>query len=128
MKGLLVCLVFFCLSISSHARGTAFLIDSVPKRTTGVSHNGGKLYCSDYAKTRYKLSISGTSVKITRMYKEYVESFTGVIRHGKIYSNNPDEKNLKGLEGRYYKLEGNNFGVLNIENGDYEWFAECKQK
>ena len=29
--------------------------------------------------------------------------------------------------GKYYKLQGKNFGVLNPENGDYEWFVECKQ-
>ncbi|HNP24859.1 MAG TPA: hypothetical protein PKL37_22475 [Panacibacter sp.] len=66
-------------------------------------------------------------IKITRLYKEYKDVITGVIKNGKIYSNDPNEKNFKPVWGKYYKLVKENFGVLNIENGDYEWFSECKE-
>ena len=102
-------------------------MDTLPKKTKIIYVKKEKLYCSDFAKTKYELSITGTKIKITRFYKEYTDSYTGIIKKGKIYSDNPDEKNLKDLHGRYYKLEGIFFGVLNIENGDYEWFTECKQ-
>ena len=103
------------------------VVDSVPHKNKIAPSRNEKLYCSDVAKTRYKLAITGNKIKITRLYKEYVDSYTGFIKSGKIYSNDPDEKNLKDVHGKYYKLKGKNFGVLNIENGDYEWFVECKQ-
>ena len=103
-----------------------FTTDSIPKKYKAPDKKG-KLYCSDLAKTKYKLLLTGTKIKITRLYKEYVDNYTGVLKNGKIYSNDPNEKNLKDVWGRYYKLDGKNFGVLNIENGDYEWFTECKQ-
>ena len=101
-------------------------IDTIPKKNKLVSNKNEKLYCSDFAKTRYRLSVNGSKITITRFYKEYTDKYSGIIKHGKIYSNNPDEKSIKDLQGKYYKFEGKNFGVLNIENGDYEWFTECK--
>jgi hypothetical protein len=101
--------------------------DSVPYKIKLAPSVNEKLYCSGIAKTRYKLAITGNKIKITRLYKEYVDSYTGLIKNGKIYSNDPNEKNLKDVQGKYYKLEGKNFGVLNTENGDYEWFVECKK-
>ncbi len=100
-----------------------FTADTIPKKINKKE----KLYCSGFAKTKYKLLITGTKIRITRLYKEYVDHYTGILKNGKIYSNDPNEKNLKDVWGRYYKLDGKNFGVLNIENGDYEWFTECKQ-
>jgi hypothetical protein len=103
-----------------------FTTDTIPKKLKAFNKNE-KIYCSDFAKTKYKLLITGTKIKITRLYKEYVDHYTGTLKNGKIYSNDPNEKNLKDVWGRYYKLDGKNFGVLNVENGDYEWFVECKQ-
>lgn len=96
----------------------------------GTNHVVGakeKTYCSAFAKTKYKLLINKDKIKITRLYKEYKDVFTGVIKRGKIYSNDPNEKSFKPVWGKLYKLENGSFGVLNIENGDYEWFTECKE-
>lgn len=119
---------FILLIISFFCRANCReLTDTVPGKERTVSFKSVKLYCSDFAKTKYKLSTDGSKITITRFYKEYTDKYSGIIKHGKIYSNNPDEKNIKNLQGKYYKLEGKNFGVLNIENGDYEWFTECKR-
>ena len=124
---LLTFLFFFNLAHATDRNShLIFTTDTIPKKLTAVNKNE-KLYCSGFAKTRYELLITGNKIKITRLYKEYVDNYTGVLKNGKIYSNDPNEKNFKNVWGRYYKLDGKNFGVLNIENGDYEWFTECKQ-
>lgn len=126
MKSIFLFLLFIAPGIC-HANDKIVAKDTIPGKMKVVPNKIEKLYCSDFAKTQYRLFITGTKIRITRLYKGYVDKYTGTIKNGKIYSNNPDEKNLKDLHGRYYKLEGKNFGVLNIENGDYEWFTECKQ-
>lgn len=95
-------------------------------KTNDASIDKEKTYCSPYAKTKYKLLINKEKVRITRLYKEYKDVFTGVIKNGKIYSNDPEEKKFKPVWGKYYKLSKEGFSVLNIENGDYEFFSECK--
>jgi hypothetical protein len=128
MKNIFLVLALCLASVFCRANSAVLSItDTLPKKEKLIVNKNEKLYCSDFAKTKYKLSIVGTKIKITRLYKEYIDNYTGVIRNGKIYSNDPNEKNLKDVRGQYYKLEGKSFGVLNIENGDYEWFTECKQ-
>jgi hypothetical protein len=118
---------FFKLTHATNCNGHLnFTTDTIAKEFRAPDKKE-KLYCSDFAKTKYKLLKTGTKIKITRLYKEYVDHYTGILKNGKIYSNDPNEKNLKDVWGRYYKLDGKNFGVLNVENGDYEWFVECKQ-
>ncbi len=102
------------------------LTDTVPKKVTKNSVQKEKLYCSTFAKTKYKVLITGNKVRITRLYKEYVDVINGIFKNGKIYSDDTNEKSNKLAWGKYYKLNGNSFSVLNIENGDYEWFAQCK--
>jgi hypothetical protein len=127
MKNIFLFLVLLTTTNFCRAGNSSYPVaDSMP-HTNKIASRNEKLYCSDFAKTRYKLAISGNKIKITRLYKEYVDSYSGVIKSGKIYSNDPNEKNLKMVWGKYYKLQGKNFGVLNPENGDYEWFVECKQ-
>jgi hypothetical protein len=126
MKNLFILLLLFSLSLAGRANMVSlFQADRLPKKSRLISPKE-KTYCSGSAKTKYRVLITGTKIKITRLYKEYIDSYTGVIKNGKIYSNDPEEKKLKDLHGKYYKLQGKNFGVLNIENGDYEWFTECK--
>lgn len=126
MKSIFLFLLLIA-SAACHAERKELPADTIPRKAKFIAVKKEKLYCSDFAKTKYRISTTGNKIKITRLYKQYTDSYTGIIKNGKIYSDNPDEKNLKDLRGRYYKLEGKNFGVLNIENGDYEWFTECKQ-
>jgi hypothetical protein len=86
-----------------------------------------KTYCSPFAQTKYKVQITKNKIRITRLYKEYKEVITGLIKGGKIYSNDPGEKDFKPVSGRYYKLGKDSFSVLNIENGEYEQFTLCKE-
>lgn len=119
--------LIFSFSVAYRANTALFTqADKIPQILKSISSENEKIYCSDFAETKYRLLITGTKIKIIRLYKEYADNYNGVIKNGKIYFNNSDEKNLKDLRGKYYKLEGKNFAVLNIENGDYEWFAECK--
>src|SRR5215213_5868559 len=40
-----------------------------------------KLYCSSYLKTKYRIAISGSKIKITRLYKEYTDVFHGNVKN-----------------------------------------------
>jgi hypothetical protein len=97
--------------------------DTLPKKGNYKSAGTEKFYCSPFAKTRYKILITGNQIKITRLYKEYADVINGILKKGRIYSNDPYEK---GSEGRYYKFKKNAFLVLNVENGEYEAFNLCK--
>jgi hypothetical protein len=85
-----------------------------------------KVYCSTYLKTKYRIIVTGSKIKITRIYKEYVDVIHGNLKNGKIFTDDPNEKSAKQFQGKYYQLKGKSFGVLNVENGDYEWFSLCK--
>lgn len=87
----------------------------------------GRIYCSPYAETRYRVQVRKDKLKITRFYREYRNVFNGKLKNGKIYSDDPAEKGFKPVWGRYYKLGKNSFSVLNIENGEYEQFTLCKE-
>jgi hypothetical protein len=131
MKALVLILLYLLTSTVVRANSLSSQIenhlqDSLPKKLSVNANKNEKLYCSDFAKSKYKILISGSKIKITRLYKEYVETFSGTIKNGKIYSNNPDEITVNGTKGKYYKFQDGYFGVLNIENGDYEWFSTCK--
>lgn len=86
-----------------------------------------KVYCSSYAKTKYRVQITKGKITITRLYKEYRYVITGKLKNGKIYSDDPNEKNFRPVWGKYYLLGKNSFSVLNIENGEYERFTLCKE-
>ena len=131
MKSLVLILLYFFTSTIVRANSLSGQIenhpqDTLPKKLSVKANKNEKLYCSDFAKSKYKIMISGTKIKITCLYKEYVETFSGTIKNGKIYSNNPDEITVKDIKGKYYKFQDGYFGVLNMENGDYEWFSLCK--
>src|SRR5829696_3846629 len=132
MKNILLILAFSLFSNLGRAANSVHssiieLGDSTPKKVVTPIPQKEKLYCSPWAKTKYKVLITGSKIKITRLYKEYVDVITGNWKNGKIYSNDPAEKGLKALSGKYYKLKGSTFSVLNIENGEYEAFILCKE-
>src|SRR5215203_6969669 len=88
--------------------------------STAAPFQGKKRFCSVYRKTIYELSITGSTIKITSLYKEYTSVIKGTIRKGKIYTNDPQEKMFKDYSGKFYLLnkKGDYFRVLNAENGD----------
>jgi hypothetical protein len=97
--------------------------DTLPKR---VNVRNERLFCSAIHKTRYKILVTGNKIKITSFYENIRHVIVGTIKKGKIYSNDPEEKQNKSVNGKYYILKGNLFRVLNIENGDYEEYESCK--
>lgn len=125
--------LFLLLSQHMHAKQTFssvpanFIhVNSLLKKVNILSVKGEKIYCSPTGKTKYKLLITGSTIKITRLYQQYVDIYNGTLKNGKIYTNDPEEKRSKVIWGKFYKLQGTNFGVLNIANGDYEWYKLCK--
>lgn len=131
MKNIFLLLFFFFYTLNYSIQRIDLypylVIDKISKKTNKNSAPKEKIYFSNSAKTKYKILITGSSIKITRLYKEYVDVIMGTLKNGKIYSNDPNEKSFKPVWGKYYKLKDNNFGVLNTANGDYEWFTLCKE-
>lgn len=125
---LLLLLFLFAVPGSSRASNYNRACDSIPKKTKPTVSSHGKLYCSNFVNSRYRLSITTNKITIVRLDKGPAKTFHGILKNGKIYSDDADERKAKENRGRYYKLEAGNFGVLNVENGDYEWFVECKQQ
>jgi hypothetical protein len=122
-------LCLFCTEPHSSLATSVNNFNIVPGNRFVVQQNDSKeqTYCSPYAKTKYKVLITGSKIRITRLYKEYKNVFTGIYKKGRIFSNDPNEKKSRSANGRYYKLQDHSFGVLNIENGDYDWFELCSE-
>ncbi|HWJ91943.1 MAG TPA: hypothetical protein VNR87_12570 [Flavisolibacter sp.] len=128
MKNILLIVIFCSLSKLSDATDVpqlAFNADSLPRPVAISLEKGEKIYCSNYRKARYKILITATKIRITYLYKDYVQVIHGVIRKGKIYTDDPDEKRFKEYAGRIYVLEKSIFSVKNLENGEYDYFKPC---
>jgi len=87
--------------------------------------HGTKIFCSDYRKTKYKLSINGNEITIIAIYNGE-HTIKGIIKNGKIYSNDPFEKNNKMLAGKVYVFKNSTFKILTSEGGKYDEFNECR--
>jgi hypothetical protein len=109
-------------------------IDTIPKqvnpksntRTNNAQRSLEHQYCSNVRQTKYRVAVNGSKVVITSVYKDNKTKVTGTMKNGKIYSNDPFEKENKAYAGKYYVLKGKTFRVLNFENGDYEDFILCE--
>jgi hypothetical protein len=109
-----------------------FLFGSAQNKSTTHIHKsndtffqGTKLFCCIYRKTKYRLFIKGNEIEITAIYNGE-SMIKGVIKNGKIYSNDPMEKNNKMLAGKVYILNNNTFRILTSEGGEYDEFTKCK--
>ena|SRR6266487_4564620 len=96
------------------------------QKSNNIFFQGTKLFCSLYRKTKYRLFIKRNEISITTIYNGE-NTIKGVIKNGKIYSNNPLEKGNKMLAGEVYLLKNNTFRVLTSEGGEYDEFTKCKQ-
>jgi len=92
------------------------------QKSSNTFFQGTKLFCSDYRKTKYRLSIKGNEISI---YKGE-STIKGFIKIGKIYSNDPLEKNNKMLASKVYIFKNSTFRILTSEGGEYDEFTECK--
>jgi len=84
-----------------------------------------KIYCCTYCQAKYEILKHGNRITIIYIYKERRNTVHGVVRNGKIYSDDPYEQTFK-LSGNLYSLKGNTFLVKNIENGEYYNYILCK--
>src|SRR5215218_8765059 len=110
----------------------AFILINPAKAQTKTSNNiagvpfqGTKQFCSFTGKSRYIVLIKGSRANLTYSYKEYKTTVSGSFKNGKLYTNDPYEKDSK-TGGRYYLISKTLVRVLNTENGDYEDYTICK--
>src|SRR5258708_38890951 len=84
-----------------------------------------KIYCCSYCQAKYEIIQQGNKITIIYIYKKHRNTRHGVVRNGKIYSDDPYEKTFN-LPGKLYSLKGNSFFVKNMENGEYYSYTLCK--
>ena len=108
-----------------------FCYDSLPKKKNHSSAlliaRSKKIYCCPYNRTIYEIIRSGNRLSLTSIYKTYRKTIHGILKNGKIYSNDPDEKLFPSQAGKIYVFYGKTLRVKNLENGDYDDFTECKK-
>jgi hypothetical protein len=97
------------------------------QKSNNVFFQGIKWFCCDYRKGKYKLSIKGNEITITLIYSEKESTVKGIIKNGKIYSDDRMEKMNKSLAGKVYQLKNDRFHVLTGEGGEYDEYYACKQ-
>jgi hypothetical protein len=92
----------------------------------GTPFQGTNEYCDYLKPLKFKISITGFNVTITKYYdKEKPKVVKGIYRKGKLFTNDPVEKQFHA-GGKYYVLYTTSFGINNLEGGDYEYFELCK--
>jgi len=128
--------VFLALVLSANsnikvqADISSFYFDTIPQRNISTQTTkqkliaGSKIYCCTYRKSKYEIITQGNKITMVLIYKDRKNSIHGVIKNGKIYSDDPTEKIYK-QEGKLYLLKGNTFRVKNVENGDYDDYTLC---
>src|SRR5205823_8443871 len=97
------------------------------QKSNNTFFQGTKWYCCDYRKGKYKLSIKGNEIIIILFYNENESIVKGVIKNGKIYSNDRLEKSVKSFAGKVYLLNMTRLHVLTSEGGEYDEYYECKK-
>ncbi len=102
----------------------------MPKRNLYIKlqqlpFKGVKEFCSFTKPAKFKVSITGNKIVITKTYNENSSTVTGIIKNGKIYTNDPLEKSYN-FGGKYYLLSKTEFRVNNLEGGDYVEYDLCK--
>jgi hypothetical protein len=60
-------------------------------------------------------------------HKSYVDTINGVIKNGKLFTNDEVEKKYH-MAGKYYLLKASSLRVNNLEGGDYIEYDLCRQK
>lgn len=116
---ILLCVSFLFLSI----------IDTIAqkkavRKTTTAPFQGVKEFCSFSKPLKFKVSITGSKVIITRIYNDNTSRINGIIKNGKLYTNDPAEKS-NHFAGKYYLLTGASLSINNLEGGDYIEYHIC---
>ncbi len=112
-----LCVSFLYKSITSAQK------EAISKTTT-APFQGVKEFCSFSKPLKFKVSITGTIVIITRIYNDNTRQVNGIIKNGKLYTNDPAEKRFH-FAGEYYLLSGSSLSINNLEGGDYIQYQLC---
>ncbi len=112
-----LCVSFLYISITSAQKKAI-------SKTTTAPFQGVKEFCSFSKPPKFKVSITGTKVIITRIYNDNTRQVKGIIKNGKLYTNDPAEKRFH-FAGKYYLLTGSSLSINNLEGGDYIQYQRC---
>jgi hypothetical protein len=115
-------LIFLCVSFL-YTSITSAQKKAVSKTTT-APFQGVKEFCSFSKPLKFKVSITGNKVIITRIYNDNTRQVNGIIKNGKLYTNDPAEKRFH-FAGKYYLLTGSSLSINNLEGGDYIQYQRC---
>ena len=115
----LIILIFPFLSFQSEHFG---INDTIPK----IFNSGEKFFCCSYCDAKYDVTKNGNKITIVFINKGSRKTVHGVILNGKIFSDDPEEKENKSLAGKLYVLKADSFLVRNPENGESDYYKECK--
>jgi hypothetical protein len=118
-------LVFLILCLSALSITSINAQKKPLHKATATPFQGVKEFCSFTKPTRFKVSITGNKIVITKTYNENSNTVTGIIKNGKIYTNDPLEKSYK-FGGKYYLLSKTYLAVNNLEGGDYVTYDLCR--
>jgi hypothetical protein len=119
MKNAAMSVAILLFAIQLQAQSTA------PRKIVSTPFQGTKTFCSFSGKSKYRVTIKGSKATFLYLYKEYTTKVLGSFRNGKVYTNDPYEKQSK-TGGRFYLVTKEMVRVLNLENGDYEEYDVCK--
>jgi len=75
-----------------------------------------KEFCSFSKPVKFKLSVTGNGVIITKTYKDNTSRINGIMKNGNLYTNGPSEKRNHSA-GKYHLLTSSSLSINNLEGG-----------
>ncbi len=118
-------LIFLCISFLFISITDISAQKKAAQKTTIAPFQGVKEFCSFLKPIKFKVSVTGNKVIITRIYNDNIQRINGIIKNGKLYTNDPAEKSNR-FAGKYYLLTGSSLRINNLEGGDYIEYHLCK--
>ena len=128
----LTVILFLDTRIVEHVNISQSYTDTLPNENRSKqalkqkSFTESKVYCCNYCEAKYEIINRSNKLTIIYIYKDRRNTIHGIIKNGKIYSDDPEENIYKSQAGEIYRLKNNAFIVKHIENGEYDYYALCK--
>lgn len=110
-------LIILCISLFTSITNISAQKRATPKNVK-APFQGVKEFCSFSKPLKFKVSITGNKVLITRIYKDNTSLIKGIKKNGKLYTNDPAEKSNRFAD-KYYLLTNSSLSINNLEGGDY---------
>jgi hypothetical protein len=113
--------IFLNGSSATNCQPSTLPLDTLPLK----KEYSRRLYCCTFCEAKYEIIQRKQKLTINWIYKEKVRKIEAKLVKGKIYSDDPNEKEYK-QQGMLYILKGKLFRVKHIENGEYDDYTLCK--